>query len=70
MVICKIISHAPVSEGERFHEATMDIPLESNTTTKYLHVEPSEFWIFDSVTGDIVAKTSPKGIVMGGPVFP
>jgi len=58
LVICTIAASSPTSEADAFHSASLEAPIESQDTYKYLHVVPSEFWIFNSATGEVFGKTT------------
>jgi hypothetical protein len=66
LVICKLVGLGPVSQGETYHTPTMESPLQSKTITNYLHVIPSEFWIFDIATGEVLAKVLPQEVTVDG----
>jgi hypothetical protein len=67
LVVCSIANVGPVSQNETSHSPTIEIPLLSIRTTNYLHVLPREFWIFDIVTGEVLARAHPDGIVIDAP---
>lgn len=59
LVICRVADDIPVSEAGTFHSATVEAPAEISDSYQFLHVTPSEYWVFDSDTGEILAKTTP-----------
>ncbi len=58
LVICTIAASSPTSEADAFHSASLEVPIESQDTYEYLHVVPTEFWIFNNATGEVLAKTT------------
>jgi hypothetical protein len=59
LVVCTITTapHAPVSNASDYASATFENPTTSNETYLYLHVRPTELWVFDSETGEVFAKS-------------
>jgi hypothetical protein len=57
LVLCSAIPHSPVSTSASVFSETDDGLVSSHTTYKFLHVWLSEVWVFDSETGEVLAKS-------------
>jgi hypothetical protein len=56
LVICRI-KDGEVMEGFEHLKPTLEAPNDVFTTYKYLHIQPSEVWIFDYETGEVFTKS-------------